>query len=77
MKLQCNVCETMVEIPKNAKTGDRITCPNCFAQLGLYKVKDKFFLGCAICKDAVFDPSACGECERRREKKAILEEGRL
>jgi len=77
MTLQCNICENKIEISSKAKPGDRLTCPNCFAQLGLYKVKGQFFLGCAICKEAVFDPNACARCERYREKKALLEEGRL
>jgi len=77
MKLQCNICETKIEIPANAKHGDRITCPNCFAQLGLYRVKGKLYIGCAICKESVFDPAGCEACERRREKKLIIEEGRL
>ncbi len=77
MRLKCNVCETEIEIPNNAKQGLRITCPNCFAQLGLYKIKGGFFLGCAICKDVIFDPNACARCERNREKKAILEKGEL
>jgi primosomal protein N' len=77
MKLPCNVCETKIEIPDKAKPGLRITCPNCFAQLGLYKIKNDFFLGCAMCKEAVFDPNGCARCERNREKKTILEEGTL
>jgi hypothetical protein len=77
MKLKCNVCESDIDIPENAKPGTRITCPTCFAQLGLHKFEGKLYLGCALCKDVVFDPKACGECERRREKKSILKEGRL
>jgi hypothetical protein len=77
MKLPCNVCETKLDIPEGSKPGMRLTCTNCFAQLGLYKVKGQFFLGCAMCKEAVFDPNACARCERNREKKAILEEGKL
>jgi len=77
MNLQCNVCENKIELPDNSKPGTRVTCPNCFAQLGLYKYKGKFVLGCAICKEPVFDPNACERCERNRERKALLEEGKL
>ncbi len=77
MKLTCNVCEIQIEIPDKAKPGMRVTCPNCFAQLGLYKVKNEYYLGCALCKDVVFDPTACSKCERNREKKTILEKGEL
>jgi primosomal protein N' len=77
MILQCNVCEYKIELSDKAKPGERITCPNCFAQLGLYKYKGKFVLGCAICKEAVFDPNACAVCERNRERKSLLEEGKL
>jgi hypothetical protein len=77
MKLKCHVCEGEVEVQDNSKPGTRVTCPQCFAQLGLYRVKGKFVLGCAICKEPVFDPNACARCERNREKKTLLEEGRL
>ena len=77
MILKCNICETDIDLPDNPKPGHRITCSNCFAQLALYKVKGKYVIGCALCKEPKFDPSNCGDCERRREKKTILEEGRL
>jgi primosomal protein N' len=77
MKLQCHICESVIDIPDKTKPGERITCPSCFAQLGLFKFKNKVVLGCAMCKEPIFDPGNCGDCERRREKQAILEEGRL
>lgn len=77
MILKCNICEGDIDVPDDTKPGTRITCPHCFSQLGLYKVKSKFVVGCALCKEPVFDPTACGECERRREKKSIIEEGKL
>ena len=77
MNLLCNICEYKIDIPDGTKSGVRITCPNCFAQLGLYKVRGKFVLGCAICKESVFDPDGCAKCERNRERKALLEEGKL
>lgn len=77
MILPCNICEYKIDVPDNTKPGARITCPNCFAQLGLYKYKGQFVLGCAICKEPVFDPNVCAMCERNRERKTILEEGKL
>ncbi|MFH1683747.1 MAG: hypothetical protein ABIA67_02560 [Candidatus Margulisiibacteriota bacterium] len=73
----CPVCEGPIEIPDSAKIGDRLTCPNCFAQLALYKHKKEQIIGCAICKEAVFNPENCEDCTRREEKKRLLEEGRL
>lgn len=78
IRLNCPVCEHKIELADSVKDGKRITCPNCFAQLGLFKTKKQIILGCAVCKEPVFDPSLCGECERHREKKrAILEKGEL
>jgi len=59
------------------RAGDRLTCPGCFAQLGLFLRKGKFEVGCAMCKEPVFDPDACEECERRHEKKKLIEDGQL
>jgi len=77
MNYPCPVCENFIEVSDQAKAGERITCPNCFAQLVVHHKKGKIVLGCAICKEPVFDPANCDECERRRERKALLEEGRL
>jgi hypothetical protein len=77
MKRKCPVCENPVEIPDGGKAGARATCTNCFAQLAVFKNKIDYFLACAICKEPVFDPANCGDCERRRERKRLLEEGRL
>lgn len=77
MQIQCNVCEFKFEVPNDTKPGARITCPNCFAQLGLYKLQGKLYPGCALCKEPNFDPSKCEDCERRREKKKLYEEGTL
>lgn len=76
-KLNCPVCENEIEISEGAKEGKRLTCQNCFAQLALYKYKGKKLLACAFCKEPLFDPEQCEGCERRREKKKIIEEGRL
>jgi primosomal protein N' len=76
-KLSCPVCENEIEIPEGAKEGSRLTCQNCFAQLALYHHGGEKLLGCAFCKEPVFDPEKCADCERRHEKKKIIEEGRL
>ncbi len=75
--MECPICENNIDIAKDAKSGTRITCDNCFAQLALYSHKGKIVLGCAMCKESIFEPENCGNCERRREKKRLLEEGRL
>ena len=77
MNFNCPICESAIEIPDSAKTGERITCLNCYSQLALYKHKGKHVIGCAVCKESIFDPQNCGDCERRRDKKKLLEEGRL
>jgi primosomal protein N' len=75
--LNCPVCENKIEFPDRTKAGERITCPRCYAQLALYKHKGEWVVGCAFCKEPVFDPALCEECERRHERKKLLEEGRL
>lgn len=74
---KCPVCDSDVEVSDQAKVGERITCPSCFAQLALHKHKKETLLACAVCKDPVFDPGNCEDCERRREKRRLLDEGRL
>lgn len=76
-KYRCPVCENEVEVPEGVKPSERITCPHCFAQLALHKHHGELVFACAICKEPVFDPDQCADCERRREKKKLLEEGRL
>ena len=39
--LKCTVCETEINLPEDVKHGDRITCPNCFAQLSEVIQKNK------------------------------------
>jgi len=78
LKATCPICEHSFDIPSQTKPHDRITCPNCFAQLALHHHKGQLVLACALCKNPIFDPEECGDCERRREKKkAIIEEGKL
>lgn len=76
-KLNCPICEIKIDIADDKNEKGRITCPNCFAQLAVYKHKGRMIFGCAYCKESVFDPARCDECERRHEKKRLLEEGRL
>ncbi len=73
----CPICEAKIEVSDSAKAGDRITCMNCYTQLALYKIKKKHIIGCVSCKETVFNPQNCIDCGRRREKKKLLEEGRL
>jgi len=77
VSLNCPICEHPIEIADTGKAGKRVTCQNCFAQLALFKHDGQYLLGCAVCKEPVFDPGNCGDCERRRERKTLLEEGRL
>ena len=76
--LDCPICEANINFSDEAKAGERITCPNCYVQLALYKHRGKQVFGCALCKEPVFDPARCNECERRHEKRRqLIEEGRL
>ncbi len=75
--LKCPICENTIEIAADLKAGSRLTCPNCFAQLGLHGHGNGLYLACPICKESVFDPANCELCERRQDKRALLEEGRL
>jgi primosomal protein N' len=77
MELKCPVCEFKIELPAKGQAGERITCTNCFAQMALYNHKGKLILGCALCKEPMFDPANCEECERRRERKKIIDGGEL
>ncbi|PIS30242.1 hypothetical protein COT42_03445 [Candidatus Saganbacteria bacterium CG08_land_8_20_14_0_20_45_16] len=74
---KCPICEGPIDVAENARAGERFTCPHCFAQLALHKHKGGLVLGCVFCKENVFDPMRCGDCERRLEKKRLFEEGRL
>ncbi len=76
-EMQCPICEHPIQIPETEKERTRITCPHCFAQLGLRKHKGEWILGCAFCKEPTFDPGDCDECERRHEKKKLIEDGKL
>lgn len=77
LKLSCPICEAPVEVPPLVEERTRVTCHNCFAQLAVYRQKDEIILTCAMCKESIFDPENCENCDRRREKKRIFEEGRL
>ena len=74
---QCPICEGPIELDEKTQVDQRLTCPNCFAQLALRKHKHRLVLTCPTCKEEVFDPQNCEECSRRAEKKKLLDEGRL
>ncbi|HVN67997.1 MAG TPA: hypothetical protein VMT55_06455 [Candidatus Sulfotelmatobacter sp.] len=78
IKLNCPICDWPIELTEQIKHGHRITCPNCFAQLGAFKHNGKFTLACALCREPLFDADNCAECDyRKADKKKFLEEGRL
>ncbi|MBN2058119.1 MAG: hypothetical protein JW782_04940 [Candidatus Saganbacteria bacterium] len=74
-KQNCPICDTPIEI--SSRVGQRLTCPNCSAQLALRKYHGQVVLACAVCREIEFDPSNCEECGHRQEKRRLLEEGRL
>lgn len=66
-KLKCIVCENNIKVPLKTKPGERLTCPNCFAQLSLEIVKGQRVLRCALCKNGLLE---CGEnCEQLLNEK--------
>ncbi len=71
--LKCIVCEKEFEVPLKTKAGERLTCPNCFAQLSLEIAEGKRVLRCALCKKGVLE---CGEnCEQllaEKEKRGFF-----
>ena len=75
--MNCPICEHQVELPQGAQAGSRFTCGNCFAQLALHRHKGRLVVGCATCKEEIFDPLNCENCDSLRDKKKLLEEGRL
>ncbi|MFA6431951.1 MAG: hypothetical protein WCV91_06215 [Candidatus Margulisiibacteriota bacterium] len=77
MIINCPVCDNPIELPEKPKEKERVTCNFCYTQLAIFKHKGEYILACAVCKDRVFEPGNCGECERRHERKRILEEGKL
>lgn len=77
MILKCPICDYEIDLSDDIKPGDRITCPNCFAQLAFHHHRKKTFLACPTCKEEIFDPANCEDCDRRTEKKKLLNEGRL
>lgn len=74
---KCPICENVIELEEKTPIGQRVTCPNCFAQLALRKHKRKMILTCPTCKEEIFDPQNCEECDHRAEKRKLLDEGRL
>ncbi|MBU0672612.1 MAG: hypothetical protein KJ732_06265 [Candidatus Margulisbacteria bacterium] len=74
---ECPVCESKIDVPEQTKLKERLTCPSCFSQLSLQNYKGKNILTCAVCKEPVFDPVNCEDCDRLRDKQKLLDEGRL
>ncbi len=74
-KIRCTVCEHEIELVKDSKEGDRVTCPNCFAQLML-KIEDgKKELKCAVCSNPMLN-NCPPDCERRnteRERRGFFD----
>ncbi len=74
-KIKCTVCEYDIELPLEIKDGERVTCPNCFAQLKITVTNGRKLLRCAVCSNTMLD-SCPGDCERRlseREKRGFFD----
>ncbi|MBI5700844.1 hypothetical protein HZC34_03230 [Candidatus Saganbacteria bacterium] len=74
-KTKCTVCSHEFELPSNIEDGERVTCPNCFAQLMIKIESGKKLLRCALCGDP--NIAECpGDCEKRiieREKRGFFD----
>ena len=72
--VKCTVCEHVIDLPDEAKEGERFTCPNCFAQLVLRIANGKKVARCAVCNKELKE---CGsDCERKiveREKRGFFD----
>ena len=72
IKVFCPICETNIELKEGTKEGKRFSCPTCFAQLGLRKIKGEYKAVCALCKDPQMDCRNCDERERTRVEKDLI-----
>lgn len=73
MKLKCNICEHEIDV-SGMKEGQRLTCPNCFAQLAVRITNGKKALRCAICKlDEVECTPDCEVRFKKREKRGFFD----
>jgi len=73
MKLKCKVCEHEIDAA-GMKEGQRLSCPNCFAQLAIYIIKGKKALRCAICKKGELEcTSDCEVKMTKREKRGFFD----
>ncbi len=72
--LECPICDTKIKLSKKTKLNDRVTCPNCYAQLAFKKLKGRLELRCSLCP---YGHAECDEeCERRMshlKQKELLE----
>jgi len=74
-KLKCTVCEHEIDVPHSAKDGERITCPNCFAQLMIKIEEGKKTLKCAICNNPLLNicPQDCERKHLEKEKRGFFD----
>lgn len=73
--IKCTVCENEFELPHGTKDGDRVTCPNCFAQLMVVIDEGKKQLRCAICSNPLIKECPV-DCEKKfveREKRGFFD----
>lgn len=64
-KFKCPVCEHEIQLQEGTKDGDRITCPNCFAQLAIKIEEGRKKLKCALCANPKL-ADCKPDCERRQ-----------
>lgn len=72
IQVNCNICDTRIELPDGTAEGKRFTCPTCFAQLSLKKLKGKLVAACAMCKKIVMECEVCDEREAIRVEKDLI-----
>lgn len=73
-EVKCPVCDHKMEVADSTKHGDRITCPNCFAQLVFDTTNGKMSARCAMCEQNKVECSE--DCEKRlseREKRGFFD----
>ena len=73
-KFKCTVCEGEIEVAAGITEGERVTCPNCFAQLSIRIYDGKKQLRCAICSNPKLLECPV-DCERKfseREKRGFF-----
>ena len=63
LSIKCTVCEHPIELKEGTSDGERVTCPNCFAQLIVRLDMGRKKLICALCSDPsiTYCPPDCGQ----------------